>query len=64
MMIDTQYRDVSGRMLRAFPTYMLWLIDEGGYSYGMKLFDNFYGLQSIIDFSIVGVNSINSELSP
>ena len=53
MMIDTQYRDVSGRMLRAFPTYMLWLIDEGGYSYGMKLFDNFYGLQSIIDFSIV-----------
>jgi len=53
MMMDTQYRDISGRMLRAFPTYMLWLIDEGGYSYGMKLFDNFYGLQSIIDFSIV-----------
>jgi hypothetical protein len=53
MMLDTQYRDISGRMIRAFPTYMLWLIDEGGYSYGMKLFDNFYGLQSIIDFSIV-----------
>ena len=53
MMLDTQYRDISGRMLRAFPTYMLWLIDEGGYSYGMKLFDNFYGLQSIVDFSIV-----------
>jgi len=53
MMMDTQYRDISGRMLRAFPTYMLWLIDEGGYSYGMKLFDNFYGLQSIVDFSIV-----------
>jgi hypothetical protein len=53
MLIDTQYRDISGRMLRAFPTYMLWLIDEGGYSMGVKLFDNFYGLQSVIDFSIV-----------
>ena len=53
MLIDTQYRDVSGRMIRAFPTYMLWLIDEGGYFAGVKLFDNFYGLQSIIDFSIV-----------
>lgn len=53
MLIDTQYRDVSGRMIRAFPTYMLWLIDEGGYFAGVKMFDNFYGLQSIIDFSIV-----------
>jgi len=53
MLIDTSYRDISGRMLRAYPTYMLWLIDEGGYYHGTKLFDNFYGLQSIIDFSIV-----------
>lgn len=53
MLVDTQYRDISGRMLRAFPTYMLWLIDEGGYFAGVKLFDNFYGLQSIIDFSVV-----------
>jgi hypothetical protein len=53
MMLDTSYRDSSGRMIRAFPTYMLWLIDEGGYFAGVKLFDNFYGLQSIIDFSVV-----------
>ena len=53
MMTDMSYRDVSGRMLRAFPTYMLWLIDEGGHFAGVKLFDNFYGLQSIIDFSVV-----------
>lgn len=53
MLVDTRYRDISGRMIRAFPTYMLWLIDEGGYFAGVKLFDNFYGLQSIIDFSIV-----------
>ena len=53
ILIDAQYRDVSGRMLRAFPTYMLWLIDEGGHFAGVKVFDNFYGLQSIIDFSVV-----------
>jgi hypothetical protein len=53
MLVDTSYRDISGRMVRAFPTYMLWLIDEGGFFSGTKLFDNFYGLQSIIDFSIV-----------
>ena len=53
MMVDASYRDISGRMIRAFPTYMLWLIDEGGMFAGVKLFDNFYGLQSIIDFSVV-----------
>lgn len=52
MMYDTQYRNKSGRMIRAYPTYMLWLIDEGGHFAGVKLFDNFYGLQSVIDFSI------------
>lgn len=58
MMVDTSYRDVSGRMLRAFPSYMLWLIDEGGYFAGVKLFDNFYGLQSIIDFSVISSEDI------
>lgn len=53
MMLDTQYRDIGGRMLRAYPTYMLWLIDDSNFFAGVKLFDNFYGLQSVIDFSIV-----------
>jgi len=57
MMIDTSYRDISGRMVRAFPTYMLWLISERTFA-GTKLFDNFYGLQSIIDFSIVASEDI------
>lgn len=52
MMYDAQYRNKSGRMIRAFPTFMLWLIDEGGHFAGVKLFDNFYGLQSVIDFSV------------
>ena len=50
---DLQYRNVSGRMIRAFPTYMLWFIDEGGLFAGMQLFGDFYGLQSVIDFSHV-----------
>jgi len=52
IMNDAKYRDINGRMIRAFPTYMLWLIDEGGRFGGVKLFDNFYGLQSVVDFSI------------
>lgn len=52
MLMDTQYRDLSGRMIRAFPTYMLWLIDDQNFFAGVKLFDNFYGLQSVIDFSL------------
>lgn len=52
MMQDMNYRRQSGRMIKAFPTYMLWLIDEGGQFAGMKLFDNLYGLNSIVDFSV------------
>jgi hypothetical protein len=58
MMLDTQYRDISGRMVRAFPTYMLWLIDDQNFFAGVKLFDNFYGLQSVIDFSLVSSEDI------
>jgi len=61
MLVDTQYRDNTGRMLRAFPTYMLWLIDEGGNFAGVKLFDNFYGLQSVIDFSVVSSEDIMAD---
>lgn len=53
MMKDFEYRNRKGRMLQAFPTYMLWLIDEGGRFAGIKLFDNFYGLNSVIDFSVI-----------
>jgi len=52
IMNDAKYRDNNGRMIKAFPTYMLWLIDEGGRFGGVKLFDNFYGLQSVLDFSV------------
>ncbi len=48
MMTDAQYRDIDGRMVRAFPTYMSWFIDEGGTFAGVKMFDNFYTVQSVI----------------
>ena len=46
------YSDMRGRMIRAFPTYYLLLIDEGGYIFSYKLFDDFYGLSSVLDFSL------------
>jgi hypothetical protein len=52
MLQDFDYRNLKGRMVKAFPTYMLFLIDEGGRFAGIKLFDNFYGLNSVIDFSV------------
>jgi intein/homing endonuclease len=61
MMRDTAYREIDGRMIKAFPTYMLWLIDEGGRFAGVKLFDNFYGLQSVIDFSVVRSEDIMAD---
>jgi hypothetical protein len=63
MMKDYDYRNMRGRMLKAFPTYMLWLIDEGGKFAGIKLFDNFYGLNSVIDFSVLSSqNAIEDTL--
>ena len=60
---DNEYRDLKGRMLKAFPTYMLWLIDEGGRFAGVKLFDNVYGLNSVVDFSVhTSENSIEDTL--
>ncbi|HJS83584.1 MAG TPA: hypothetical protein VJ742_12195 [Nitrososphaera sp.] len=59
---DSQYRDKSGRMVRAFPTYMLWFIQEGDKAFGAKMFDNFYGLQSVLDFSVVQSEDIMGDV--
>lgn len=61
MLSDLQYRNLDGRMIRAFPSYMLWLIDEGGTFAGINLFSNFYGLQSVIDFSLVESQDIMGD---
>lgn len=62
MLQDLQFRNKSGRMIRAFPTYFLWLIDEGGNAFGnVKMFDNVYGLQSVLDVSIVQSEDVMSD---
>ena len=53
MLIDQKYRDISGRMVQAFPNYVIYVIDEGGNVYGYKLFDTFYGMQSAISMDIL-----------
>lgn len=44
--------DATNRMLRAFPTYHLMLIDEGRQISAWRMWDNFYGMNSIVDISL------------
>jgi hypothetical protein len=44
--------DCSNRMIRAFPTYHLILIDEGRNIRWWKMWDNFYGMSAVSDISI------------
>ena len=44
--------DASGRMLRAFPTFHMMLIDEGRQIRWWKMWDNFYGIGAIADISL------------
>ena len=44
--------DCSGRMVKAFPTYHICLIDEGRKIRWWKLWDNFYDMSAVVDLSI------------
>ena len=45
--------DARGRMLRAFPTYYMMLIDEGRELGSYKLHDNFYNSTNILSFDVI-----------
>ena len=45
--------DFRGRMVRAFPTFHLFLIDEGRKLKHLKLHDNFYGFSAIHSIDVV-----------
>lgn len=45
--------DARGRMLRAFPTYYMLLIDEGRELGSYKLHDNFYNSTNILSFDVI-----------
>ena len=44
--------DQKGRMVRAFPTYQMFIIDEGRWMAFHKLWDNFYGYNSIASIEL------------
>lgn len=50
---DMLMNDKRGRLVRAFPTYYMILIDEGRKIGYWKLHDNFYNMSSISDIQIV-----------
>lgn len=52
-MIEEDFDSSLDGMIKAFPTYMVYLIDEGGKLLTYKLFDTFYGIQSLISADIM-----------
>lgn len=42
-----------GRLLQAFPTFLVMFIDEGEWVGGRKLWDNFYFYHSMVELSVV-----------
>lgn len=55
--------DARGRMLRAFPTFYMVLIDEGRTMGQWKLHDNFYNNMCIMDMQIVKSRKIAKRYS-
>lgn len=47
MFIDMIYYDMRGRLVRAFPTFQMFVIDEGRWMGTYKLWDNLYGYNAI-----------------
>jgi len=44
--------DQRGRLVRAFPTYQMFIIDEGRWMAWHKLWDNFYGYNAIVSIDL------------
>ncbi len=53
MMFDATYYDRRGRLVRAFPTFLMMFIDEGKYVGAVKLSDQFYQYQPVKDIMYV-----------
>ena len=52
-MYDMCVNDKRGRLVRAFPCYYMFFVDEGRQIGSWKLFDNFYNMSSISNIQIV-----------
>lgn len=49
---DMRHCDRRGRLVRAFPVFLLFLVDEGRYINTYKLHDNFYSYHAISQISV------------
>lgn len=58
---DMVMNDKRGSMARAFPTYYMLLVDEGRRIGYWKLQDNFYDMNSIIEFEVVKSRKIVAD---
>ncbi len=52
MFTDMVEYDQRGRLLRAFPTFQMFIVDEGRWMTNYKLWDNLYGFNSIQSIDI------------
>lgn len=49
---DEMYYSKKGRMLRAFPTFHMFVIDEGRWIRWQKMWDNFYGTNALTKITV------------
>lgn len=75
MHIDETKYDMKGRMVRAFPSFQMYIVDEGRYMGFYKMWDNFYGFnaiqsidvhksrKSITDTAIITMTNMYSNLT-
>lgn len=52
MLREHHYHQTEGRMVQAFPTCVVYLIDEGDFYLTYKLYDTFYGMQGLMSCDI------------
>lgn len=52
MLIDMAEYDQHGRMIRAFPTFQMFIVDEGKWMSSYKLWDNLYGFNALQSMDI------------
>ena len=61
MFHDLRYYDQRGRMIRAFPTFQMFIIHEGDYFGKYKFWDNMYGFNAIESIDIYRSRKIAAD---
>lgn len=51
--VDSMEFDMRGRLVRAYPTFQMFIIDEGRWSFWYKLWDNLYGYNAIQSIDLI-----------